>query len=126
LTHKEPSDECKFVPEGSFEGYVKVTLDNTLFPHEWFYDYIIRVGLHCEDCGNEPSPIEAGDSLEIRSERYMFAQNSVDQFNIWMHVGMPVPFVFINIQSEDGTNGPIHATEIAESLRSLTGLTRQE
>lgn len=67
----------------------------------------------------KPGPVKKGTQIRIDGEIYEFTNEKLaDGLNLWVELGMPLPFVYFPMRARDGSVAQIHATKIVEALES--------
>lgn len=67
----------------------------------------------------KPGPVKKGTQIRIDGEIYEFTNEKLaNGFNLWVELGMPLPFVYFPLKARDGSVIQIHATKIVEALES--------
>lgn len=61
-------------------------------------------------------PIKPGDQIEIDGRTYNFPDESALQYNRWVAIGKPLPFVYVPLVNVEGTKHFIHVTKIDKVL----------
>lgn len=67
-----------------------------------------------------PKEIKPRQQINIGGLNYRFSDPQMSRgFNLWLKLGMPLPFIYFRMLSGDGKQKMIHATKIAEALEKL-------
>ncbi len=65
----------------------------------------------------KPDEVKPGQPVTIDGKTYTFPENNVDSFNIWVQIGMPLPFLYLALIDTGGKKVMFHATQIAAALQ---------